>query len=42
MSNFRATVQPAVKKQTKKDAIYTVVDVDVMRVGILILHLIWP
>ena len=42
MSNFRDKVQPAVKKETKNVAIYTVVGVVVMWVGFLILHLIWP
>ena len=42
MSNFGDKVQPAVKKETKNVAIYTVVGVVVMWVGFLILHLIWP
>ena len=38
MSNFGDKVQPAVKKETKNVAIYTVVGVVVMWVGFLILH----
>ena len=37
MSNFGDKVQPAVKKETKNVAIYTVVGVVVMWVGFLIL-----
>ena len=39
MSNFGDKVQPAVKKETKNVAIYTVVGVVVMWVGLSLIHI---
>lgn len=42
MSSFFSNVQPAVKKETKNVAVYTVTGVIIMWIGFFVLHLILP
>ncbi len=42
MSSFFSNVQPAVKKETKNVAVYTVTGIIIMWIGFFVLHLILP